>query len=93
MEKKTVQLKEPRTRESCIFHVAGKYRLSKTSPFCKVTIYETCHPDSCPFYKNRRMLDASYETARRNFIKNYGSDKYYQLGYAKIKLMDEEETE
>ena len=39
------------------------------------------------------MLDESYEKARRNYIKTYGEDKYYQNGYAKIKLMDEEETE
>ena len=89
----TVKFKEARTRESCIFYIAGRFKLTKTSPFCKITIYETCHPESCPFYKNRRMLDESYERARRNYIKTYGEDKYYQNGYAKIKLMDEEETE
>ncbi len=93
MTKTTVKFKEARTRESCIFYIAGRFKLTKTSPFCKITIYETCHPESCPFYKNRRMLDESYERARRNYIKTYGEDKYYQNGYAKIKLMDEEETE
>lgn len=93
MTKATVKFKEARTKEPCIFYIAGRFKLTKTSPFCKVTIYEACHPDSCPFYKSRRMLDESYEKARRNYIKAYGEDKYYQLGYAKIKLMDEEETE
>ncbi len=93
MTKATVRFKEKRTKESCIFYIAGRFKLTKTSPFCKITIYETCHPESCPFYKNRRMLDESYEKARRNYIKTYGEDKYYQLGFAKIKLMDEEETE
>ena len=31
------------------------------------------------------MLDESYEQARQNYIKANGTDKYYQLGYAKLK--------
>jgi hypothetical protein len=91
MTKTTVKFKEERTKKSCIFNIADKYRFTKSSPFCKITIYETCHPESCPFYKNRRMLDESYEKARRNYIKTYGEDKYYQNGFAKIKLEDNED--
>ena len=79
----TVKFKDARTKESCVFYV--KERLLPKTPFCKITIYDTCHPDSCPFYKSKKMLDESYEQARQNYIKANGTDKYYQLGYAKLK--------
>lgn len=49
--------------------------------FCIATIYEDCKMTACPFYKSDRDYEASLETARQNFIKNYGYDGYGTFRY------------
>lgn len=69
-----------RTKTSCIFYGNMPSR-KPDAPYCTLTTYKECVPDVCPFYKSQEMMDASYEKARKNYIKNHGVDKYYQLGY------------
>lgn len=79
-----VKFKKKREKESCIFYLGDRYRLTKMSPFCKITLYDTCSPDTCPWYKSQEMIEDSYETARKNHMKRTGRDTYFQNGYAPL---------
>lgn len=71
-----------RTKGACIHN--GKRRdWQRGEPLCRLTTYEACVPETCPWFMTSEMLEASYEQARQNYIKNHGCDRYYQLGYAK----------
>lgn len=48
---------------------------------CRITTYKKCDPDTCPWYMNKQMQEASFEKARQNYIKRHGKDEYYELGY------------
>ena len=49
---------------------------------CRLTTYKVCDPNHCPWYKNRKMQEASFEKARQNYMKNHGGkDEYYAMGY------------
>lgn len=84
----TVKFKRVRTQESCIFHVESVKLAIKDTPFCKLTMYASCTPEECPWYKSQEMIEESYEKARQNYLKNYGKDKYFQLGYAPLHKED-----
>ena len=64
---------------SCIFY--GIAHREEGMANCRLTTYKTCDPDKCPWYKNKQMLDASFEKARQNYLKRHGRDDYYALGY------------
>ena len=76
---KGTKIKE-RPKTSCVFYgrVSGR---TSDAPYCTLTTYAKCDPDTCPWYKSQEMMDASYEKARQNYIKNHGADDYYRLGY------------
>ena len=65
-----------RPKTSCVFH--GH---SIGQPMCTLTTYPTCHPDTCPWYRNEDMMQESYEKAREIWARNHGTDNYYELGY------------
>ena len=70
-------------KTSCIFYgkrPGGHSPLAK-GPLCTLTTYATCDPSSCPWYKSEEMMQESYEKARQNYLKRYGRDDYYRLGY------------
>ena len=76
---KGTKLKE-RPKTSCLFYGSLPGR-EKGAALCTLTTYTKCDPDTCSWYKSQEMADASYEKARQNYIKKYGKDEYYQLGY------------
>lgn len=61
--------------EKCVYHK------SNGNEFCKVTIYEVCDPQNCPFYQSREDKEASREQARQNFIKRFRFDGYGKVPY------------
>ena len=73
-------MKLKRTKTSCIFYGKMPNRAGD-DPYCTLTTYKECIPDTCPWYKTQEMMAESYEKARQNYIKNHGEDKYYQLGF------------
>jgi hypothetical protein len=66
---------------SCIFYGRLSGRHPKGMPWCTLTTYATCDPSTCPWYKSEEMMQESYEKARQNYLKKYGRDDYYKLGY------------
>ena len=71
-----------RAKLSCIFYGAPYHSKPKKGPYCTLTTYEECNPDTCPWYKSQEMLDESYERARMNYMKTHGGkDEYYKRGY------------
>ena len=94
---KGTKIKE-RPKTSCLFY--GKpHGKESGAPYCTLTTYVKCDPDTCPWFKNQEMMDASYEKARQNYIKNHGADEYFKKGYGPKyrqnprKNPDEEEKE
>ena len=89
--------KHKRPKYSCVFYGSSK-RMDGTAN-CRLTTYHVCDTDKCPWYKSEQMMEASFEKARQNYIKNHdGKDEYYQLGYGpknwagtRFKNDDEEE--
>lgn len=73
------KLKE-RPKTSCLYYgnLPGR---EEGAPLCTLTTYAKCEPETCPWYMSQEMADASYEKARQNYIKRYGKDEYYKLGY------------
>lgn len=51
---------------------------------CRLTTYDECVPETCPWYMSEEMRDASYEKARQNYIRQTGKDLYHRLGYDKF---------
>lgn len=72
--------KNKRPKRSCVFYGANKRR-DDGSANCRLTTYHVCDPDTCPWYKNEQQMAESFEKARQNYIKRYGKDDYYKLGY------------
>lgn len=69
-----------RPKTSCLYYRALPGREAGT-PLCTLTTYTRCRPETCPWYRSQAMADASYEKARQNYIKRYGVDEYYKMGY------------
>ncbi len=69
-----------RPKTSCLYYIGGT-NFHGDGPRCSLTTYAECNPDTCPWYRSQEMADASYEKARQNYIKKYGRDDYYRLGY------------
>ena len=69
-----------RPKTSCIFYGRTPSRM-EGAPLCTLTTYKTCNPYTCAWYMDKEMQAASFEQARKNYIKNHGVDKYYELGY------------
>jgi hypothetical protein len=74
-------------KRSCIHYMAEggteSVRQRTGGIRCRLTTYAECIPEACPWYMSDEMLDASYEKARQNYIKQYGRDNYSRLGYDK----------
>lgn len=51
---------------------------------CRLTTYDECVPETCPWYMSEEMRDASYEKARQNYLRQTGKDLYHRLGYDKF---------
>lgn len=75
-----------RPKTSCLFY-HGRPGIKKNSSNCTLTTYATCEPDTCPWYKSQEMMDASYEKARKNYIKSHGRDDYDKLGFGPKRRM------
>ena len=71
--------RDKRAKSSCVFYGAAKTQESPAN--CRLTTYKVCNPDTCPWYKSKKMMEASYEKARQNYLKAHGRDDYYALGY------------
>ena len=71
--------KSNRTKMSCVFY--GTPNREPGTANCRLTTYKECDPNRCVWYRNKQMMEASYEKARQNYIKNHGKDEYYALGY------------
>ena len=74
------KLKE-RPKTSCLYYAGGSNFKNAHQIRCSLTTYDVCDPDTCAWYLSQEMADASYEKARQNYIKKYGRDDYYRLGY------------
>ena len=81
----------PRTKSRCIFYLANYGMLVNKNNFCRITLYESCRPDCCPWYKSRKMIEESYEKAARHHYKVTGMNDYYQRGYAPLHKEQEED--
>ena len=81
-----------RAKTSCVFY-GPAHDWAPGHTLCKLTTYETCRPDSCPWYKNVNMLDESYEKARAIWKKNHGADTYYALGLAPLRKRRNEDDD
>ena len=71
--------KTNRTKMSCVFY--GTPNREPGMANCRLTTYKVCDPNRCPWYRNKQMMEESFEKARRNYLKRHGSDDYYALGY------------
>lgn len=65
----------PRSKDQCI------WRKSIGNEFCKITIYEQCEPERCPWYRDADGKAESLEQARKNFEKKFGFDGYGKIPY------------
>ena len=93
IEQRTEYMKQQRSKRRCIFRVKDTTGLVNKNNFCKVTLYESCRPDCCPWYKSREMIEESYERAAEHHYKTTGMNDYYQRGYAPLHKEAEEEGE
>lgn len=72
--------KGKRSKVSCIHYGVAKREPGTAN--CRLTTYKECNPNTCPWYKDKKMQEASFEKARQNYMKNHGGkDEYYAMGY------------
>ena len=80
-----------RSKRRCIFYMGNITGFVNKNNFCKFTLYESCRPDCCPWYKSRRMIEDSYEKAAARHYRITGMNDYYQRGYAPLHKEAEED--
>lgn len=66
---------EARSKQKCLYH------RNKGNEFCKITVYEGCDPQTCPWYLDAEGKSESLNQARQNFIKRFGFDGYGKVPY------------